>query len=470
MLNISIRMAAIKDGGIKMSLQGKKVLVVGTGKSGIAATELLCANGIDTVLFDGNKELDSKTLYEKAPKLKEVPLILGDLTDEQIDEFDVAVLSPGVPTDIPMVNSLRDRGVKIWGEIELAYTFGAGEIIAITGTNGKTTTTALTGEIMKNSFKDVRVVGNIGIPYTSMVTGSTGETVTVAEISSFQLETIDTFKPHVSAILNITPDHLNRHHTMEKYIRAKEDITKNQTADDYCVLNYEDEVLRNFAAECPAKVIFFSSRSELSEGFYLDGDIIIYAHDGVRDEVIDVNELNLLGKHNFENVMAACAMSISFGVPMDKIVEVLKVFKAVEHRIEYVTEKRGVRFYNDSKGTNPDAAIQGIRAMNRPTLLIGGGYDKQSEYDEWIEAFDGKVKELVLIGQTADKIEECAHRHGFMNTVKKDTFEDAVNYCYEHAVSGDAVLLSPACASWGMFPNYEERGRIFKEIVKGFKE
>ena len=436
MLNISIRMAAIKDGGIKMSLQGKKVLVVGTGKSGIAATELLCANGIDTVLFDGNKELDSKTLYEKAPKLKEVPLILGDLTDEQIDEFDVAVLSPGVPTDIPMVNSLRDRGVKIWGEIELAYTFGAGEIIAITGTNGKTTTTALTGEIMKNYFKDVRVVGNIGIPYTSMVAGSTGETVTVAEISSFQLETIDTFKPHVSANLNITPD----------------------------------EVLRDFAAKCPAKVIFFSSRSELSEGFYLDGDIIIYAHDGVRDEVIDVNELNLLGKHNFENVMAACAMSISFGVPMDKIVEVLKVFKAVEHRIEYVTEKRGVRFYNDSKGTNPDAAIQGIRAMNRPTLLIGGGYDKQSEYDEWIEAFDGKVKELVLIGQTADKIEECAHRHGFMNTVKKDTFEDAVNYCYEHAVSGDAVLLSPACASWGMFPNYEERGRIFKEIVKGFKE
>ena len=397
-------------------------------------------------------------------------IITGDLTDEQIDEFDVAVLSPGVPTDIPMVNSLRDRGVKIWGEIELAYTFGAGEIIAITGTNGKTTTTALTGEIMKNYFKDVRVVGNIGIPYTSMVTGSTGETVTVAEISSFQLETIDTFKPHVSAILNITPDHLNRHHTMENYIRAKEDITKNQTADDYCVLNYEDEVLRDFAAKCPAKVIFFSSKSELSEGFYLDGDIIIYAHDGVRDEVIDVNELNLLGKHNFENVMAACAMSISFGVPMDKIVEVLKVFKAVEHRIEYVTEKRGVRFYNDSKGTNPDAAIQGIRAMNRPTLLIGGGYDKQSEYDEWIEAFDGKVKELVLIGQTADKIEECAHRHGFMNTVKKDTFEDAVNYCYEHAVSGDAVLLSPACASWGMFPNYEERGRIFKEIVKGFKE
>ena len=399
-----------------------------------------------------------------------VSLILGDLSDEQIKQFDIAVLSPGVPTDIPMVNRLRDAGVKIWGEIELAYAFGKGRIIAITGTNGKTTTTALTGEIMADHYDDVRVVGNIGIPYTSMVQGTTEETVTVAEISSFQLETIHEFKPHVSAILNITPDHLNRHHTMENYIKAKEDITKNQTADDFCVLNYEDEVLRNFAEKCPAKVIFFSSRRVLDEGFYLDGEEIMYAHDNKTDRVINVNDLNLLGRHNYENVMAACAMSVSIGVPMDKIVEVLKTFKAVEHRIEYVTEKRGVRFYNDSKGTNPDAAIQGIRAMNRPTLLIGGGYDKQSEYDEWIEAFDGKVKELVLIGQTADKIEACAKKHGFNNVVKKETFEDAITYCYDHAVSGDAVLLSPACASWGMFPNYEERGRIFKEIVNGLEE
>ena len=448
----------------------KKFLVAGAGKSGIGSVNLLLKTGADVSLYDGKEDLEKEALYEKLYEKKEIPLILGNITKEDVSKFDLLVLSPGISVNAPIAQMFRDQEKPVWSEIELAYQASKGRIAAITGTNGKTTTTALTGEIMKNYFKDVRVVGNIGIPYTSMVTGSTGETVTVAEISSFQLETIDTFKPHVSAILNITPDHLNRHHTMENYIRAKEDITKNQTADDYCVLNYEDEVLRDFAAKCPAKVIFFSSKSELSEGFYLDGDIIIYAHDGVRDEVIDVNELNLLGKHNFENVMAACAMSISFGVPMDKIVEVLKVFKAVEHRIEYVTEKRGVRFYNDSKGTNPDAAIQGIRAMNRPTLLIGGGYDKQSEYDEWIEAFDGKVKELVLIGQTADKIEECAHRHGFMNTVKKDTFEDAVNYCYEHAVSGDAVLLSPACASWGMFPNYEERGRIFKEIVKGFKE
>lgn len=453
-----------------MKIEEQKVLVVGTGISGIAAAELLQSKNVDTVLFDGNKELDVNKLYEKAPKLKEMPIILGELTEEQMHEFGVAVLSPGVPTDLPMVERLRAQNVAIWGEIELAYYFGKGRLIAITGTNGKTTTTALTGAIMKNYYKDVRIVGNIGIPYTSEAATMTDDTVTVAEISSFQLETIHDFCPEVSAILNITEDHLNRHHTMECYIKTKEDITRNQTKNQVCVLNYEDEVLRSFGESAPAKVVYFSSHRKLDNGFYLEGEDIYYAVDGQRTHVINVNELNLLGRHNYENVMAACAMSVNFGVPMDKIVEVLKTFQAVEHRIEYVTEKRGVKFYNDSKGTNPDAAIQGIRAMNRPTFLIGGGYDKQSEYDEWIEAFDGKVKKLVLIGQTAEKIENCAHRHGFMDTVRKDTFEEAIQYCYDNAKSGDAVLLSPACASWGMFPNYEERGRIFKEYVRNLEE
>jgi UDP-N-acetylmuramoylalanine--D-glutamate ligase len=448
-----------------MKIEEQKVLVVGTGISGIAAAELLQKKGVSVTLFDGDKDLDTDTLYKKSPAIKEIPLLLGDLSEEQMADFTVAVLSPGVPTDIPMVNAMREKGIAIWGEIELAYYFGKGRLVAITGTNGKTTTTALTGEIMKNCFSDVKVVGNIGIPYTSVAAETTEETVTVAEISSFQLETTHSFAPKVSAILNITPDHLNRHHTMECYIRTKEDITKNQTKADFCVLNYEDEVLREFAKKCPATVVFFSSKRVLDEGFYLDGDDIYYAHEGQKTHVIRTDELNLLGRHNYENVMAAAAMAVSFGVPMEKIVEVLKTFTAVEHRIEYVTEKRGVRFYNDSKGTNPDAAIQGIRAMNRPTFLIGGGYDKQSEYDEWIEAFDGKVKALVLIGQTADKIAECAHRHGFTDTVKADTLEEAMRYCYDHAVSGDAVLLSPACASWGMFTNYEERGRMFKDIA-----
>lgn len=453
-----------------MNIDNKKVLVVGTGISGVAATQLLVEKGISTVLFDGNKDLNTREFFEKNPQISDVPIILGDLSDEQMNGIDIAVLSPGVPTDIPMVLAMKDKGIQIWGEIELAYYFGKGRVIAITGTNGKTTTTALTGQIMRNYFDDVRVVGNIGIPYTSEASNMSDDTVTVAEISSFQLETIHEFAPKVSAILNITPDHLNRHHTMEAYIQAKEDITKNQTKDDYCVLNYEDKILRQFAGKCKAKVIYFSSRSILPEGFCMNGDDIIYVHDDREEFVINVHDLNILGYHNYENVMAACAMATCFGVPMDVIVRTLKEFTAVEHRIEFVTEKRGVKFYNDSKGTNPDAAIQGIKAMDRPTYLIGGGYDKESEYDEWIEAFDCKVRELILIGQTADKIEACAHKHGFMQTVKVDTLEDAVNYCYERAVKGEAVLLSPACASWGMFANYEERGRIFKDIVRGLKE
>ena len=453
-----------------MYLDGKKVLVVGTGISGIAAAQLLIKQNVHTTLFDGNKDLDVEKLYAKSEVLRQIPLILGDLTKEQIKEFDVAVLSPGVPTDLPLVNAMREQGIAIWGEIELAYYFSKGRIIAITGTNGKTTTTALTGEIMSEFFSDVKVVGNIGIPYTSVALDTTEETVTVAEISSFQLETIHEFKPQVSAILNITPDHLNRHHTMECYIKAKEDITMNQTKEEVCVLNYEDEVLREFAVTCPARVIFFSSKRKLVDGFFYADKEIYYAHDGIEELVIHVDELNILGEHNYENVMSACAMAISMGVPMESIREVLRRFQAVEHRIEYVTEKRGVRFYNDSKGTNPDAAIKAIKAMNRPTYLIGGGYDKASEYDEWIESFDGKVKELLLIGQTAEKIQNCAHQHGFMNTVIFETFEEAIHYAYEKSVPGDAVLLSPACASWGMFANYEERGRIFKEIVRNLKE
>ena len=448
---------------------GKKVFVVGTGISGIGAAKLLVAEHAQVVLYDGNEKLRVSDIEAKISD-KSVTVMVGSYPSGSEKDYDLLVISPGVPVDSPLVLNFKDAGVPVWGEIELAYHFGKGKLIAITGTNGKTTTTALTGEIMKNYFDDVRVVGNIGIPYTSEAATMTDDTVTVAEISSFQLETIHDFKPEISAILNITPDHLNRHHTMECYIETKESITKNQTKDQVCVLNYEDEVLRAFGEQAPVSVVYFSSHRKLENGFYLDGEDIFYAHDGQTEHVINVNELNLLGRHNYENVMAACAMSVNFGVPMEKIVEVLKKFQAVEHRIEYVTEKRGVKFYNDSKGTNPDAAIQGIRAMNRPTLLIGGGYDKQSEYDEWIDAFDGKVKKLVLIGQTAEKIENCAHRHGFMDTVRCETFEEAINYCYDHAVSGDAVLLSPACASWGMFPNYEERGRIFKDIVRNLKE
>lgn len=452
-----------------MDLSGKRVLVVGSGISGVAATELLKKKGIEAVLFDGNKELDIEALKQKAPVFADVEIILGELSEEDMARMDLVVLSPGVPTDIPMVNALREKNIPIWGEIELAYYFAKGRIVAITGTNGKTTTTALTGEIMANYYKDVKVVGNIGIPYTSVAAETTEDTMTVAEISSFQLETTHEFRPIVSAILNITPDHLNRHHTMECYIKTKESITKNQNADDTCVLNYEDEVLRAFGETVHTNVLFFSSKRKLERGLYLEGEDIFYANGEEIIHVINVNELNILGAHNYENVMAATGMALSVGVPMDKIVEVLKRFQAVEHRIEYVTEKRGVKFYNDSKGTNPDAAIKGICAMNHPTLLIGGGYDKESEYDEWIESFGGKVKKLVLIGQTREKIAECAKAHGFSDIIFCDSLEEAIDVCYANAVEGDAVLLSPACASWGMFKNYEERGRMFKEYVRSLE-
>ena len=391
-------------------------------------------------------------------------IILGELSEEVMETLDLVVMSPGVPTDLPVVLKMRDMGIPIWGEVELAYTYGKGDVLAITGTNGKTTTTALLGEIMKNYKESVFVVGNIGNPYTAAALEMREDSVAVAEMSSFQLETIHEFRPKVSAILNITPDHLNRHHTMEAYIKAKEDIAKNQTKEDTCVLNYEDEVTRKIGENVKANVLYFSSQRKLDRGIYLDDGNIILRQD---EEILvcNVNELKLLGTHNYENVMAAVAMAAAYRTPMEVIRRTIKEFAGVEHRIEFVREKDGVAYYNDSKGTNPDAAIKGIQAMNRPTVLIGGGYDKDSEYEEWIQAFDGKVKLLVLVGATKEKIAEAAERVGFVSYVMADSFEEAVEKCIEAAEPGDAVLLSPACASWGMFKNYEERGDKFKELV-----
>ena len=339
-------------------------------------------------------------------------------------------------------------------------------MLEMTGTNGNTTTTALLGKIMQDARESVFVVGNIGTPYTSKALEMKPNSVTVAEISSFQLETIDEFAPKVSAILNITEDHLNRHHTMEEYIRVKELITENQGTEDVCVLNYEDEVLREFGKHLTPRVVYFSSGRKLDEGIYLDGNKIILKDGEKEIEVVKTEDLKLLGKHNFENVMAAVAMAYYDGVSLDSIRKSICEFTAVAHRIEYVTEKKGVVYYNDSKGTNPDAAIKGIQAMNRPTLLIGGGYDKQSGYDEWIEAFDGKVRYLVLIGQTKEKIKEAAEKHGFHDIILCEDLKEAVKVCEEKAQPGDAVLLSPACASWGQFDNYEQRGDMFKEYVR----
>ena len=445
----------------------QKVLVAGSGISGIAAAKLLLAKGGEVVLYDGNDKLDAEKVKKNFDEDAKVSVVLGELKRTDLLGVELSVISPGIPLDAPFVTVLDEAGVPIWSEIQLAYHCAKGKLAAITGTNGKTTTTALTGEIMRSFYDSVFVVGNIGEPYTAHALETEESSVTVAEVSSFQLETIMDFRPNVSAILNITPDHLDRHKTMECYTQVKESITKNQKDGDTCVLNYDDTVLREFGETLKINVVYFSSREKLKKGYYLEDGKIVYNDGSKVTEIVDISELKLLGRHNHENVMAAVAISMNMDVPLEKIQEVIRKFEAVEHRIEFVTERFGVKYYNDSKGTNPDAAMQAIKAMPGPTILIAGGYDKHSEFDEWIESFDGKVRYLVLIGQTRDKIAECAKRHGFTDIMYAEDLLEAVQVCASYANPGDNVLLSPACASWGQFKNFEERGTKFKEYVRG---
>lgn len=450
--------------------QLNKTLVFGAGISGVSACALLLKKGKEAVLFDGNKELDKEALKEKVKAYgadtKGLSVVTGELPD--LSDISLAVLSPGIPTDIPDVNAIREKGIPVIGEVELAYRLGDGRVYAITGTNGKTTTTVLTGELMKAAHEKVDVVGNIGNPYTDAAFHQTKDSITVAEISSFQMETADTFHPRAAVITNISEDHLNRHYTMENYVNCKKRIAANQTAEDCIILNYEDEILRAFSKEVKSSVVFFSSDRKLEKGLYLDGDRILH-NDGAKEtEIIRTGDLQIVGKHNFENVMAAVGVALFDGMDPETIRRVLKDFKGVEHRIEYVGEFGGVKYYNDSKGTNPAAAIKGIQAMSGPTLLIAGGYDKHSVYDEWIESFDGKVKKLVLIGQTKQIIADAAKANDFPeeDIVFCEDLKEAVVYCVNEAVAGDTVLLSPACASWGQFDNYEQRGDRFKDYVK----
>lgn len=449
-----------------MDWKTQKVLVAGSGKSGIGATDLLKKVGAEVIIYDGNDKLKEEDVLNKLENKEDVKVILGELEDSVINEIDMMVLSPGIAIDAPFVLRVKEAGVPIWGEIELAYVIGKGKLAAITGTNGKTTTTALVGEIMANYYDKVDVVGNIGNPYTTTAFDSTDDTVTVAEISSFQLETIHTFKPDVSAVLNITPDHLNRHYTMECYTDVKMSIAKNQDSNQPIVLNYEDTILREYAGKLTNRIIWFSSKQKVNPGVYLEGKNIIYADEKKEIFVTTTEDTTLVGIHNVENIMAAIAISINMDVPVDIIRETIRKFKAVPHRIEYVETINDVIYYNDSKGTNTDASIKAIEAMSRPTILIAGGYDKKVSFDDWAEAFGDKVKCLVLLGQTAEQIADTVKKHGFTNIIFTESLKEAVDECAKNAKPGDAVLLSPACASWGMFDNYEQRGDMFKEYVR----
>ncbi len=450
-----------------MEYNGKKALVCGMARSGIAAAKLLNRLGARVTLQDMKKreEISADVL---ALEGEGIVLYTGANPDEIACAQDLIVLSPGIPCDLPFIAAAENAGIEVISEVELAYRLTPCPITAITGTNGKTTTTTLTGEIMKTAYSGTAVVGNIGVPYSEEVERLTEKDWVVAEISSFQMEKAKEFHPHISAVLNITPDHLNRHKTMDVYIAMKERVFAKQTAEDFCILNHGDEACRKMADKTAAKVFFFDSSETLAEGIYLDGDAIEVRWGAINETLIHVDELQILGVHNYENVMAAAAMGICAGIALDTIRTVLKGFAGVAHRIEYVATVDGVDYYNDSKGTNVDASIRAVLAMKKPIVLIGGGYDKGSSFDEWTKLFPGRVKHLVLIGVTAPKVRASAEKFGFTAISDCETFEEAVDLCREKAEDGDCVLLSPACASWGMFDNYEQRGDMFKEQVRGY--
>ena len=448
-----------------MELNGKKILIFGMGVSGKGVAKLLSHLDVSMVLYDGNTDLDKEALLNELNLKGRAEVVTGELNEKSFEGIDILALSPGISINAPYVKMAQECGVKVLGEVEIAYEISKGRLAAITGTNGKTTTTALTGEIMKAAFEKVFVVGNIGTSFASVATETTDDCVIVAEISSFQLESMEEFHPEVSAILNLTPDHLDRHGTFENYAMTKLSITDRQTADETCVINYDDEYLREISRNITPHICYFSLKEDLAEGIVLDGDVITYKKGGEVTPIINRYDMNLLGDHNVENVMAACGIALAMGVDLDVIRETVRNFKAVEHRIEYVCTKNGVKYYNDSKGTNTDAAAKAIGSMTSPTVLIAGGYDKGVDFTDWIMGFNGKVKDMILIGQTAEKIKETAMSCGFANIHMCEDLTEAVKKASELAVDGDCVLLSPACASWGQFMSYEQRGDLFKKLA-----
>ena len=448
-----------------MELNGKKILIFGMGVSGKGVAKLLSHLDVSMVLYDGNTDLDKEALLNELNLKGRTEVVTGELNEKSFEGIDILALSPGISINAPYVKMAQGCGVKVLGEVEIAYEISKGRLAAITGTNGKTTTTALTGEIMKAAFEKVFVVGNIGTSFASVATETTDDCVIVAEISSFQLESMEEFHPEVSAILNLTPDHLDRHGTFENYAMTKLSITDRQTADETCVINYDDEYLREISRNITPHICYFSLKEDLAEAIVLDGDVITYKKGGEVTPIINRYDMNLLGDHNVENVMAACGIALAMGVDLDVIRETVRNFKAVEHRIEYVCTKNGVKYYNDSKGTNTDAAAKAIGSMTSPTVLIAGGYDKGVDFTDWIMGFNGKVKDMILIGQTAEKIKETAMSCGFTNIHMCEDLTEAVKKASELAVDGDCVLLSPACASWGQFKSYEQRGDLFKKLA-----
>lgn len=447
------------------NITGKRVLVVGMGKSGIAAIQAMLKLGAEVTVQDSKTEenMDAQLLHFL--EAKGLKLCLGGVP-EDMGAFDMLILSPGVSPELPFIEEAKAAGAEVVGELEIAYRIARGSFVAITGTNGKTTTTTLVGQIFKKSGRSTHVVGNIGVAVISKALDTEEEDWLITETSSFQLQTTKYFKPIVSAILNITPDHLNRHHTMENYGLAKANAFANQDENGYCIINGDDKFCVELAQKSKARVIQFSSTRELEVGaFVKDGKLVIADLEGKLIELCGRDELQIIGKHNVENALAAAAISYFAGIEPAVIADALRSFGGVEHRIEYCGKIDGVTFYNDSKGTNVDASVTALKAIEKNVLLIAGGDGKGQDFTELINYLPGVVKHMVLLGKDGPKIAEAADKAGFKDYAYGANMEECVKKAFELAESGDTILLSPACASWDMYDNFEQRGNHFKEIV-----
>lgn len=452
-----------------MLTKDKKYLVVGLGKSGLGAAEALLSRGWSTAVYD--KKVPETLLDGLADSFRArgAECFFGEDPAEP-EKYDVIIISPGVPKELPFVAAAERAGALVIGELELAWQLGKGRYVAITGTNGKTTTTVLTGEIFRNAGRKTEVVGNVGLAVTEKALEATEDTWMITETSSFQLDTTVEFHPHISALLNLTPDHMDRHKTLENYGLAKAMVFRQQDENDYFIVNYDDKEAYKLRLLCRARIVPFSRKATLENGcFVKDGKIVLAEAEKIVAEVCETKDIFIPGAHNLENALAASAMAYYAGIKPEIIGETLRTFRGVEHRMEFSGELRGVRFVNDSKGTNPDASIKAIEAVDGGILLIAGGYDKGSSYEEFIGAFGGKVKKLILLGKTAPKIKETAESMGFTDIIMAKDMKECVEKAFAAAAPGDTVLLSPACASWDMYSCFEERGEDFKACVKALR-
>lgn len=446
--------------------KNKNITVLGAGISGVGVAEVLADVGACVTLYDAMERTIENEVKEKIVSAGG-KIIMNKPVSQAIEHAEIVVLSPGISIYSSDVVKAQLAGKKVISEVEIAYLLNPGQLIAITGTNGKTTTTTLLGEMVARKPVLSAVGGNIGQALSKQCTSlNTFDSILVAEISSFQLEGIDTFKPHISAILNITPDHLDRHKTFEKYVEEKAKVLKNQTKTDYAILNIDDLNVKKLGLNTQAKVCYFSSCKELDEGVFVDiNGIITLKYEGETIQFCSINEMLLFGKHNVENALVACACAYFAGVSKEDIIAVLTTFMGVEHRIEYVVEIDGVKYYNDSKATNPESTIKALEAFSVPLVFIAGGYDKHTDLSEMMGLVKNKVKHAIFIGNAKKRFMESALQHDVENASIVGSFLGAIELAYKIAEHGEVVLLSPACASFDMFKNYEERGKFFKKIV-----